>query len=72
MEDRMRLTTDEVFKEIVRVLEHAKARFECLADDFRAAGDDTADAAMCSVDAGMMEKTILLLQQRSVEMDAQS
>lgn len=40
-----------------KALEHAQARFECLAEDFKAAGDTTS-WAMCSVDAGQMFKTL--------------
>jgi len=38
-------------------LYHAKARFECLADDFEKSGD-TVQWAMCSVDAERMDRAL--------------
>ena len=45
---------------LVETLRHARTRFECLAEDFNKAGD-TVSWAMCSVDAGMMDKAIAAL-----------
>jgi hypothetical protein len=46
-------------------LEHAKARFECLAEDFK---DDECNInwAMCSVDAERMIKALTVSNQESI------
>lgn len=41
-------------------LEHAKTRFECLAEDFEKAGDNV-QWAMCSVDAERMGRALAAL-----------
>lgn len=42
-------------------LEHARARFECLAEEFEKAGDETS-WAMCSVDADRMTRALAVPQ----------
>lgn len=51
---------------IKEALEHARARFDCLAEDFAAKGQDV-DRAMCEVDAGRMGQALATLSQPSGE-----
>jgi len=59
---RNRLTT------VTKTLQHARARFKCLADEFEKSGD-TASWAMCKTDAEMMDRalTAALSDQAGVE-----